>query len=267
MPYTMSIPIVYLNADLFRAAGLDPSDPPSTVEDVKAAALKIKATGAEGVYYSVVDSGKSDFMTQSVVNSNGGSLVDAKGGITLDAKPAVDALATLRDLTKSGAMPAVNTETALAAFTSGKLGMLVGSSAVLASAMKAAKDKFELPTAGFPTFGSKPEKPTYSGAGLAVLAKDDQHKRAAWEFVKFATSEAGFEKPWQSCSGSTRGRRATATDRCCSCPSSSRRWRRRWCGGSSSTRSAGWPTGRSGRSACPSRTGSAIPALPSGRCR
>ncbi|MCK9899932.1 ABC transporter substrate-binding protein [Frankia sp. Cpl3] len=193
MPYTMSIPIMYYNADLFRAAGLDPKNPPSTIEDVKAAALKIKATGSEGVYYGVVDSGKSDFMTQSVVNSNGGSLVDAGGEITLDDKPAVDALAALRDLTKSGAMPAVNAEVARTAFTSGKLGMLVTSSAVLATAMGAAQGKFELGTSSFPTFGSKPAKPTYSGAGLAVLAKNDEHKRAAWEFVKFATSEAGFE--------------------------------------------------------------------------
>ncbi|WP_154675401.1 ABC transporter substrate-binding protein [Parafrankia elaeagni] len=193
MPYTMSIPVLYYNADLFRAAGLDPNNPPATIEAVKDAALKIKAGGNEGVYYGIADASKSDFLTQSVINSNGGSLVDAQGEITLDAKPAVDALATMQDLTESGAMPSVNTETALTAFTTGKLGMLVTSTSVLAAAMKAAQGKFELGTAAFPTFGSKPARPTYSGAGLAVLAKDDEHKRAAWEFVKFATSEAGFE--------------------------------------------------------------------------
>ncbi|MEX5708178.1 ABC transporter substrate-binding protein [Parafrankia soli] len=193
MPYTMSIPVLYYNADLFRAAGLDPAKPPTTLEEVKKAGLAIKGTGSEGVYYGVVDSAKSDFLTQSVVNGNGGSLVDANGEVTLDKPAAVGALTGIQDLVKSGAMPAVNTETALAAFTTGKLGMLVTSTAVLASAMKAADGKFELRTAGFPTFGSKPARPTYSGAGLAVLAKDDAHKRAAWEFIKFVTSDAGFE--------------------------------------------------------------------------
>ena len=193
MPFTMSIPVMYYNADLFRAAGLDPQHPPTTLADVKAAALKIKATGKQGVYISVVDSGKSDYLTQSVVNSNGGSLVDKNGGVTLDKQPAVEALATIADLTASGAQPGVKAEAALAAFTKGDLGMFVTSTALLASAQKAAAGKFELRTAGLPSFGTKPARPTYSGAGLAVLAKDPAKQRAAWEFIKFLTSDEGFE--------------------------------------------------------------------------
>ncbi|OHV62748.1 ABC transporter substrate-binding protein [Pseudofrankia sp. BMG5.36] len=193
MPYTMSIPILYINADLFRKAGLDPDKPPTTMDQVKKDALAIKATGAEGIYIGVADDSKSDFLTQSVVNSNGGSLVGKDGEETVDSPAAVGALTAMGDLTKSGAQPAVSSASAVSAFTSGKLGMLLTSTALMTSAQKAATGKFELRTSGFPTFGSKPAKPTYSGAGLAILAKDDVHKRAAWEFVKFVTSEAGFE--------------------------------------------------------------------------
>ncbi|WP_131767622.1 extracellular solute-binding protein [Candidatus Protofrankia californiensis] len=192
MPFTMSIPTLFYNADLFRKAGLDPDQPPTTIAQIKDAGLAIKKVGANGAYIAVVDSGKSDYLTQSLVTTNGGSLVGPSGSIALDQKPAVDALAAVADLTSSGAAPSVASDAALAAFNKGELGMIVGSTAVLASAQKAAAGKFELRTAGFPGIGTNPARPTYSGAGLAVLAKDKAHQDAAWKFIKFLSSEEGF---------------------------------------------------------------------------
>ena len=192
MPYTMSIPILFYNADLFRAAGLDPEHPPATMAELKAAGLAVKKAGGQGVYIGVVETGKSDFLTQSLVNGNGGALVAPDGSVTLDQPPAVQALATMQDLVKSGAMPAVKTDEAIAAFNAGKLGALITSTAFLASAEKAAKDKFDLRTAGFPAYGEQAPRPTFSGAGLVVLTKDKAKQRAAWTFVKFLTSEQGF---------------------------------------------------------------------------
>ncbi|MET7334986.1 ABC transporter substrate-binding protein [Nonomuraea sp. NPDC005650] len=192
MPYTMSVPMLYVNADLFRRAGLDPAKPPATVEDVKEAALKIRKAGAQGAYFDIANSGKSDFLTQSIIASNGGGLVGADGSVTLDQPPAVQALSAMRDLTASGAQPAVATEDAVAAFSAGKLGMLVTSTALLASLEKTATGTFELRTGAFPGFAGKPARPTYSGAGLAVLAKDAAHRQAAWEFIRFLSSEEGY---------------------------------------------------------------------------
>ncbi|MFC4012549.1 ABC transporter substrate-binding protein [Nonomuraea purpurea] len=192
MPYTMSVPVLYVNADLFKKAGLDPAKPPETVEDVKSAALKIKAKGAEGVYFDVANAGKSDFLTQSVIASNGGALVGSDGSVTLDQPDAVRALSAMSDLTKSGAQPSVSTDDATAAFAAGRLGMLVTSTALLTSLEKAAAGKFELRTGAFPGFAGKPARPTYSGAGLAVLAKDERHRQAAWEFIRFLSSEQGY---------------------------------------------------------------------------
>ncbi|MES9539564.1 MULTISPECIES: ABC transporter substrate-binding protein [unclassified Actinomadura] len=192
MPYTMSVPALFYNADLFRSAGLDPAKPPTTMAEMKSAALKIVKKGAEGVYVDAAGAGKSDFLTQSLVNSNGGSLVDADGKVTLDQPPAVQAMRTLADLTQSGAQPGVSEADAIAAFKAGKLGMLVTSTAVLAALDAAASGKFEVQATGFPGFGTGPARPTYSGAGLAVLSKDPAKQRAAWTFVKFLTSEQAF---------------------------------------------------------------------------
>jgi multiple sugar transport system substrate-binding protein len=193
VPYTISIPVIFYNADLFRKAGLNPDNPPTTVAAVKTAALAIRDKAkAQGVYFAAVDPGKSDYFTQSLIASNGGQEVTGDGTPAFDQPPAVGALAAMQDMTTSGAQPGVSATAAVAAFASGKLGMLIGSTAVAASLEKASTGTFELRSARFPSFGDRPATPTYSGAGLAVLAKDKAHQEAAWEFIKFLTSPQGF---------------------------------------------------------------------------
>ncbi|UGQ15142.1 ABC transporter substrate-binding protein [Yinghuangia sp. ASG 101] len=193
MPYTMSIPVLFLNADLFRRAGLDPDNPPRTIAEVKDAALAVTSrTDAQGVYVAVADAGKSDYLTQSVVASNGGALVHPDGGLGLTDPATVGALTVLRDLTVSGAAPGVSANDAVAAFAGGKLAMIVLSTAALTNFEKAADGKFDLRTAPFPRFTDAPARPTYSGAGLAVLTKDEARRRAAWRFIAFLTGAQGF---------------------------------------------------------------------------
>lgn len=91
LPSIISTPTLIYNADLFRAAGLDPDDPPSTWEDAKAAGQAI-AEG-EGIYVAVVDPAKSDYLTQSLIYSNGGELLTEDGEVAFDQPEAVDALA------------------------------------------------------------------------------------------------------------------------------------------------------------------------------
>ena len=46
MPFNTSGPVLYYNKKAFTAAGLDPERPPATLDEVRAAAEKLKATGA-----------------------------------------------------------------------------------------------------------------------------------------------------------------------------------------------------------------------------
>ena len=194
MPFLMGIPVLYYNADLFKAAGLDPAKPPTTISQLKAAALTIKEkTGAEGSYVSVVDPGKSDWLTQSVVNSAGGALVGPSGAITVDSPPVITALTAMQDLTRSGAQPAVDFGSAQTAFSAGKLGMLVTTAGGLPTLDQAAKGKFTLQVGTFPGFDGLPAKPTFSGSGLSILAKDPAKAAAAWKFVQFLTNDKSFQ--------------------------------------------------------------------------
>jgi len=168
MPYTISTPTLFYNATLFEKAGLNPADPPATVAQAQQDGLAVAKTGASGVYFDIAGAAKSDFLTQSVIDANGGS------EISPDGQPDVD-------------QPA-----AIAAFDAGKLGMLVTSTALLAGVESAAQGKFDLRTAAMPGFAGKPAHTTFSGAGLVVLAKDKAHQQAAWQFIKFLTSAEGF---------------------------------------------------------------------------
>lgn len=192
LPYTVSIPTVFYNADLFRAAGLDPDAPPVTITEVAQAAAAITAAGSYGVYFGIVDSGKSDYVTQSVINSAGGAIVDADGEVTLDSPKAIAGLQAIQDLTTEGLQPAVAIDDAVAAFSSGKLGMLVMSTAVLGSIKAAAEGNFELRTGAFPSFDGGQARPTHSGASLVILSDDEAKQKASWEFVKFLTSKEGY---------------------------------------------------------------------------
>jgi len=192
MPYTISTPTLFYNATLFKKAGLNPADPPVTVAQAQQDGLAIAKTGASGVYFDIAGTAKSDFLTQSVIDANGGSEISPTGQPSVDQPAAVAALAAMRELTTSGAQPSVGETDAIAAFDAGKLGMLVTSTALLAGVESAAQGKFDLRTAAMPGFAGKPVHTTFSGAGLVVLAKDKAHQQAAWQFIKFLTSAQGF---------------------------------------------------------------------------
>lgn len=187
LAYTFSTPIVFYNADLFRAAGLDPDAPPTTWAEVKEAALKIKdATDAEGVFAG------GGFL-QTLIQSNGGhTLSEDRKRLTFAEPAAVEAVAMLRDLYDSGAMPAMTLAAANEAMSAGNLGMLLYTSAGTDFLMKSAKDKWELRVAKEPQFGDKAAVPVNTGSGLFILSSDPKKQRAAWELMKYLTSEIGY---------------------------------------------------------------------------
>jgi len=47
MPFNSSTPLIFYNKTLFEKAGLDPENPPKTYEEIRAAAVKLKASGID----------------------------------------------------------------------------------------------------------------------------------------------------------------------------------------------------------------------------
>ena len=48
MPFNMSSPVLFYNKKAFRAAGLDPEKPPTTLDEVKADARRSRTAGVRG---------------------------------------------------------------------------------------------------------------------------------------------------------------------------------------------------------------------------
>lgn len=194
LPYTLSTATMMFNRDLFTAAGLDPDAPPATWEEAEAAALAIvEATDAEGVYVNAANEARSDFITQTLVNSNGGHIMDEEGNVTFDSPEAIEAIGLLGQLTGSGAQPVITESEATALFEAGQLGMYVTSTALIGGLIASTEGVFELDTAGIPAFGDLPVGPTNSGGGLFVFADDPARQAAAWEVVTFLTGRQGLQ--------------------------------------------------------------------------
>ncbi|MCO1658521.1 ABC transporter substrate-binding protein [Pseudonocardia humida] len=195
IPFVFSTPMLYLNATLFAQAGLDPATPPTTWDEVRRAALAIRAaTGKDGAYVDCVTTTAKDWCLQSIVRSNGGRVLSEDGArLTYAEPPAVEAVAMLQDLVTSGAAPKLTQQQAVEAFTRGDLGMVLESSSVQGTfAEGAAGAGWQLTGTAVPSFGDRPAVPTNSGAALYVISDDPARQRAAWELITFLTSDRAY---------------------------------------------------------------------------
>lgn len=189
LPYCASQAMLYINNDIFRAAGLDPSKPPRTWDEVYQAAVQIqKKTGIYGIYLGYP---LDTFINDTMLLSNGVKMykLDDKGvaTATFNTPEAVEVWKKFQQFYTSGASINMGFEEASSAFCAGKFGMNLNTCARLNQFSKTAK--FELSTTTYPIFDEKKElKSCVAGNFLAVIAENDLKKKAAWEFIKYMFS-------------------------------------------------------------------------------
>ena len=192
LAYTFSTPILYINATLFKAAGLDPDQPPKTWADVKAAALAIQdKTGKAGFFAGAYGPADGTFVYQAILMSNGGKVRDGDT-LTFASPEGIEAVKMLRNLTDSGAQPHLDVASPSDVMAAGNLGMFLYTSAVQSTYSKSSAGKWDLRVAPMPSFGDKPTAPTNSGSALFILSKDPIKQRASFELLKSLTSKEGY---------------------------------------------------------------------------
>jgi multiple sugar transport system substrate-binding protein len=193
VPFVFSTPVLYYNATLFQQAGLDPAKPPATWTEAKQAALAIARTGKSGIYLDCLTKEAKDWCFQSLVRSNGGRVISPDRTQLTFAEPAVvEATAMAKDLVDSGASPKLAQKQGYEGFARGEIGMILETSAIEATFVQGAKGKWDLRSAPMPAFDGKKPTVTNSGASLFILAQDPAKQRAAWELIKFLTSEQAY---------------------------------------------------------------------------
>lgn len=192
LAYVFSTPVMFINRTLFEQAGLDPDQPPRTWDDVKAAGIAIaEKTGKHGFFPGAYGPTDGTFVYQSIVMSNGGKVRDGNT-LTFADKDQADAVAMLRDLVDAGAHARIDVGAHLDTFQSGNLGMFLYTSAVLNRLETSSVGNYDLGIAPMPSFGEKPTAPTNSGSANFMFSQDPVKQRAAWELMKFLSSDEAY---------------------------------------------------------------------------
>lgn len=183
IPYSLSTPVLYINKDILREAGL-PESGPETWEQVQEFAKVIKEkTGKYGFYMQE----PADFWAQqAVIESNGGKMlteVNGKLQATFASEEGIEAMELYSDMVKDGSALHISFEEGNQSFIDGNVGMLYTTIARRANVQKGAQ--FDVATVKSPVWEGKQRQVPAGGCFLAITAQTDEQIAAAWEFEKF----------------------------------------------------------------------------------
>ena len=184
--FARSTPLLYINADAFVEAGLDPV-PPKTWTEMAAAARKTVKKDDKGaiVRYGVQLPLRNWWFIESMFRSNGGRIFDPKAGkATLEEPEQIAVLQALVDLSRDKVLAtAPDSPQGDADFLQGKAAIKFGTTAQLGNTLSQAK--FKVAVGFLPKW--KEYAVTPGGACLAIPSLA-QSKPAAWKFMKWITS-------------------------------------------------------------------------------
>ncbi|MGE5158861.1 MAG: ABC transporter substrate-binding protein [Gemmatimonas sp.] len=191
LPFALSTPIMYVNADLLRKAGGDVAALPQTWPEVLALAEKItdKEAGFDGSYVLWTTTG--NYLWQELLFTHDGQMLSADGkAVAFNTAAGRRTFEILHDLVNKGGMENLTDDQATQAFIAGRIGFFFASSARVNSLMKRVGGRFDLRCAPFPS--PRPDSKVVSGgATMMIFAKDTEKQAAAWEFMKFAAGPVG----------------------------------------------------------------------------
>lgn len=212
MPFNTSMPLLYINKEAFKKAGLDPNKPPTSLEEIMADAKKIKNTPGETVRYGFGATLYGWFFEQwyAVANQTLCSADNGRTGrpdkVMLNTPTSVKLLTWWKNMIKQGLALKLdsNTDNGDNAFTSGTVAIGLESTGSLGGFISGAaksKNPFHVATGFFPKVNaSDTGGPIIGGASLWIMKQDAAHERAAWEFVKFLASKDS-QVTWHTSTG------------------------------------------------------------------
>ncbi|PBC24433.1 MULTISPECIES: ABC transporter substrate-binding protein [unclassified Mesorhizobium] len=191
LAFATSNPIMYYNADLVKAAGGDPDNPPKTWDEVIALGGKIKAlgNGIDGIDFRWQG---DDWMFSALLFGAGGKMLNEdESKVAFNGPEGEKAVATLERMVKEGGMPVFTKPAGEQAFAAGKVGFEFQTTGALVNTIKNVGDKFTLRTAKIPLIDPINGHLPTGGNAVVILTKDAAKQEAAWKFAKFAAGPYG----------------------------------------------------------------------------
>jgi sn-glycerol 3-phosphate transport system substrate-binding protein len=216
MPFNSSMPLLYLNVEALKLAGLDPAKPPKTLDELTAAAEKLTVKNADGTtkQYGFGAAIYGWFVEQFTAESgalycdNGNGRTGKATTLNLESGAPLTVTKWWADLVKKGYALDTGRPTpdAQAAFKGAKVAMNLESTGVLGGYVQAgaaASPAFTVATAPFPKVAaSDAGGPVIGGASLWIDGPGHSaaEQRGSWEFAKYASSAAEQAK-WHIATG------------------------------------------------------------------
>lgn len=191
LPFAVSTPILYFNADLVRRAGGNPDAMPTNWPDLIALANRIRAldSGIIGLQYNWMVTG--NWMWQALVLGNNGRFMnDNETELLIERPEAAFAMRQLAAIVRDTKMPVMSRNEVRAAFVAGQIGMLFSSTSELGVIAKSVGNRFELRTGEFPATAQGGTVPS-GGNAVMVHSTDAAKQKAAWQYARFVTSAVG----------------------------------------------------------------------------
>ena len=194
VPFHNSTPLLYVNAEHFKEAGLDPEQLPQTWDELTAAALKLtKREGDKVTRWGLMIPSNYDYlgwMMSALTMCNGGRYYNEEfgGEVYYDTPSMLGALTFWNDLISKHKVhpageqkgPAVST-----AFLSGNASMMLLSTGSLTHVRSNAKFPYKVAFVPRNVRNAVP----IGGASLIIPAGvDGERQRAAWTLIKWMTS-------------------------------------------------------------------------------
>ncbi len=199
IPYSISNPIVYYNADLFKAAGLNPDNPPKTWDEIKAAAEAIRdKTGNYGLFMQEY---ADNWAQQALIEGNGAEMIVYENGVSVpkfSSDESAEAWQFLADMVQDKSALHASNDEGFQTFLNGKIGMVITTIGKRENFQTGSN--FDLRGTKFPLFGDNERKLPAGGNLLMIMSKKPEEQKAAWQFMKFLLSDESTEV-WTKATG------------------------------------------------------------------
>lgn len=192
MPYSLSSPVLFYNADLLKEAGLS-EDGPKTWEEVQEYANQIQeSTGKYGLY---MREGPDSWNQQALLESNGAQMITGENGTytaSFASEEGIEAYSVYADMVSDGEALHASWEEGFQAFINGEVAMLHTTIAYMATIEDSAQ--FDVRAVSSPVWEGKDRVVPAGGCFLAITAQDEEQKQAAWEFERYLYSVESMAK-------------------------------------------------------------------------
>lgn len=192
VPHDIDLSALFYNKVLFTKAGLDPTKPPTTLNEMFTDVQKINALGGKyhGYFFGGACPGCMLFTTWPMIWASGATVLNEQGtASTVDNPTAASVYDLYRKMFQQGLVPAAakneNGPTWTQAFSDG----LIGIQPMGATALQTLKEGSDLQVGVAPIPGLTGGSSSFVGGDVLGISANSTHAAQAWDFIAWTLNQ------------------------------------------------------------------------------